>query len=164
MNNPGERTNLPRTSLRPTRPWRDYRSATVPHLIGGEWRLSISGNALARLLTPRQIRARRPSPPADAADIDRAAKAAVAAFPAWRAFPPMKRRKFCTRSPTALSRGPMKSLLSRAPIPASRSATWRRRRCAARKTSAFLPTKRRPPAMASPCPTWTISTIRCANR
>ena len=80
---------------------------------------------------------------AGAADIDAAAQAAVAAFPAWRTVAADEIvEKSSTRLLTELSRGRMKSPLWRAPIPASRSATWRRRLCVALKTFAFLRTKR----------------------
>jgi 5-carboxymethyl-2-hydroxymuconic-semialdehyde dehydrogenase len=69
-----------------------FKSATVPHLIGGEWRLSISGNTF-RTLDPATNEIQATVAAAGAADIDAAAQAAVAAFPAWRTAPPMNRRE-----------------------------------------------------------------------
>ena len=68
-----------------------FNSAPVPHLIGGEWRLSLSGNTF-RTLDPTTNESQATVAAAGPADIDAAAQAAVAAFPAWRATSPMKRR------------------------------------------------------------------------
>jgi 5-carboxymethyl-2-hydroxymuconic-semialdehyde dehydrogenase len=69
-----------------------FKSATVTHLIGGEWRLSLSGNTF-RTLDPATNENQATIAAGDVADIDAAARAAAATFPAWRAISPMKRRE-----------------------------------------------------------------------
>ncbi len=101
----------------------------------------------------------------DAEDIDRAAAAAAARFPRLARY--LRRqaaRRSCTPSPTRSRRAPTRSRSSNPPTPASRSATWRRRRCAAPRISASTPTARPAPATAARCRTPITSTIRCASR
>src|SRR5579863_991411 len=69
-----------------------FKSATVPHLIGGGWRLSLSGNTF-QTLDPSTNESQAKVAAGDAADVDAAARAAAAAFPAWRAISPIRRRE-----------------------------------------------------------------------
>jgi 5-carboxymethyl-2-hydroxymuconic-semialdehyde dehydrogenase len=69
-----------------------FKSGTVPHLIDGSWRLSVSGETF-RTLDPTTNERQATVAAGDAEDIDAAARAAVTAFPAWRAVAPAKRRE-----------------------------------------------------------------------
>jgi 5-carboxymethyl-2-hydroxymuconic-semialdehyde dehydrogenase len=85
-----------------------------------------------------------------ASDIDKAAKAAKAAFKSWAALSGADRRKICcTRSPTPSLRAQRKSPSPNAWTPASRCVSCPRQRCAERKTSASMPTRPRRPATAN---------------
>jgi malonate-semialdehyde dehydrogenase (acetylating)/methylmalonate-semialdehyde dehydrogenase len=70
--------------------------ARVPLWINGQHAVSQSGRhgVVTNPATGDVIRA---VPFADAADVDRAVKAAVAAFPAWRATPPLRRARILNR-------------------------------------------------------------------
>jgi 5-carboxymethyl-2-hydroxymuconic-semialdehyde dehydrogenase len=68
-----------------------FRSAPVRHLIGGEPVESRSGRTF-ETMCPADNTPLASVAAGDAADIDAAAKAAAAAFPAWRAVPGARRR------------------------------------------------------------------------
>ena len=68
-----------------------FRTGTVPHWIAGEAALSASG-ATFEALDPRTNERLCTVASGDAADIDRAARAAEAAFPAWRDIEGSRRR------------------------------------------------------------------------
>ena len=70
---------------------RRFADATVPHFIGGAHALSAAGGTFDTLdPATNAFQCRVAS--GEAADIDRAARAAEAAFPAWRRVPGAKRR------------------------------------------------------------------------
>jgi malonate-semialdehyde dehydrogenase (acetylating)/methylmalonate-semialdehyde dehydrogenase len=70
--------------------------ASVPLWINGQYAASHSTRhgVVSNPATGETIRA---VPLADAADVDAAVKAAVAAFPAWRATPPLRRARILNR-------------------------------------------------------------------
>lgn len=68
-----------------------FRAATVPHFIAGERVLSASG-ATFDTLDPATNAHQATVASGQAEDVDRAARAASAAFPAWKAVPGAKRR------------------------------------------------------------------------
>ena len=68
-----------------------FTTAPVPHFIAGKPALSVSG-ATFETLDPTDNAHQATIAAGDAADIDLAARAASAAFPAWRALPGKKRR------------------------------------------------------------------------
>jgi acyl-CoA reductase-like NAD-dependent aldehyde dehydrogenase len=71
---------------------RTVQQATGPRqmLIGGEWVESSSGETFP-IENPATLETITTVPRGGAADVDRAVKAAAAAFPAWRALPPRER-------------------------------------------------------------------------
>jgi 5-carboxymethyl-2-hydroxymuconic-semialdehyde dehydrogenase len=71
---------------------RRFASATVPHLIAGAPVLSASGETF-QTLDPATNAHQATVAAGGAAEIDRAARAAAAAFPAWRAVSAAKRRE-----------------------------------------------------------------------
>jgi 5-carboxymethyl-2-hydroxymuconic-semialdehyde dehydrogenase len=70
---------------------RRFTSAPVSHLIGGAFVASRSGDTF-ETLDPATNERQATVAAGGAADVDRAARAAAAAFPAWRAVPPATRR------------------------------------------------------------------------
>lgn len=84
---PALAANLAKAALHMAR----FQSATVPHVIAGERVLSASG-ATFDTLDPTTNAHQATVASGEAADIDRAAKAASAAFPAWKKLAGAKRR------------------------------------------------------------------------
>jgi malonate-semialdehyde dehydrogenase (acetylating)/methylmalonate-semialdehyde dehydrogenase len=70
--------------------------AAVPMWINGE-RAASHGTRHGIVTNPASGETTRTVPFADATDVDRAVKAAVAAFPAWRATPPLRRARILNR-------------------------------------------------------------------
>ena len=68
-----------------------FRTAVVPHVIAGEAVASLSG-ATFETLDPTTNAPMTTVASGEAADVDRAARAAAAAFPAWKAISGAKRR------------------------------------------------------------------------
>ncbi len=68
-----------------------FRAGTVPHFIAGEAVLSLSGATFDTLDPATNLRQVSVAS-GQAEDIDRAARAAASAFPAWKAVPGAKRR------------------------------------------------------------------------
>ena len=101
-----------------------------------------------------------------AAEIDRAAKAATKAFrTGWSRVTGDERRKLLHKIADAIeARADEIALIGMRSIPASRSATCRRRRCAAPRISASTPTARRARMTACRCRPTRISTTRSASR
>jgi 5-carboxymethyl-2-hydroxymuconic-semialdehyde dehydrogenase len=90
MNRPaqaGFATNIAAAKAAMTR----FASSTVPHLIAGQWRLSASG-ATFDTLDPTTNERQATVAAGDGQDVDEAARAAEAAFPAWRSMPGARRR------------------------------------------------------------------------
>jgi len=69
-----------------------FQSGVVPHFIAGEPTPSLSG-ATFETLDPRTNERQAVVASGDAADVDRAAKAAASAFRIWREFPGARRQK-----------------------------------------------------------------------
>lgn len=84
-------TRLPANLAKAERALAQFKGATVPHLVAGEPVASRSGRAF-ETLSPVDNAPLATVAAGDAADIDGAARAAAAAFPAWRAIPGAKRR------------------------------------------------------------------------
>jgi 5-carboxymethyl-2-hydroxymuconic-semialdehyde dehydrogenase len=90
MNRPaqaGFATNIAAAKAAMTR----FASSTVPHLIAGQWRLS-AGGATFDTLDPTTNERQATVAAGDGQDVDEAARAAEAAFPAWRSMPGARRR------------------------------------------------------------------------
>jgi hypothetical protein len=100
-----------------------------------------------------------------AAEIDKAARAATKAFrTGWSKTTGDERKKILHRIADAIEARADEIALIDASIPASPSATCRRRRCAARRISASTPTARRARMTACRCRPTRISTTPSASR
>ena len=127
-----------------------FANAPLPHLIGGEAMLSVSGETFANQ-SPIDGRHLGDVSSGDAADIDAAAKAAVRGFGVWSAMSGAERKVILHKVADLIEERHTRSRSPNASILVRRCASWVTPHYEALRTSASLRTRLQPPMMASHC-------------
>ncbi len=127
-----------------------FRDAPLPHHIGGA-RLAPEGGEWFETRSPVDLKPLARVASGNAADIDRAAKAAKAAFPAWAAMDGHARKRLLHRVADAIEARAEEIALVECMDTGQAIRSWQARPCEAPRISASSPTARRKRATAGRC-------------